>query len=211
VRAATWKPESRNSSLCLPIANFLLVSPTLTMASQQLENRGWHMTKHEEALGERAEEHGFDLQPTLAVGTILGTAFSHNTTGLFLARGGTTPTIPFIWPLEEIERYLERLDKNVIRHKRRWRNETIYCALGWKPNQRTTVLGDLADRTSTATMRDNQLRRYFSSIADILMYDLRRLALKGTGLEPAMHDDSIQEGGPHPFCPKDGSTSPQEQ
>jgi len=34
-------------------------------------------------------------------------------------------------------------------------------------------------------MRDNQLRLYFSSIADILMYDLRRLALKGTDLELA--------------------------
>jgi hypothetical protein len=41
-------------------------------------------------------------------------------------------------------------------------------------------LGLFADRTSTATMRANQLRLNFSSIAYILMYDLRRLALKGT-------------------------------
>jgi DDE family transposase len=50
---------------------------------------------------------------------------------------------------------------------------------------RNNSLGRFADRTSTATMRDNQLRLYFSSIADILMYDLRRLALKGTDLELA--------------------------
>ena len=34
-------------------------------------------------------------------------------------------------------------------------------------------------------MRGNQLRLYFSSIAYILMHDLRRLALKGTDLERA--------------------------
>ena len=46
-------------------------------------------------------------------------------------------------------------------------------------------LGLFADRTSTATMRGNQLRLYFSSMAYILMHDLRRLALKGTELERA--------------------------
>jgi Transposase DDE domain group 1 len=43
----------------------------------------------------------------------------------------------------------------------------------------------IADRTSTATMRGNQLRLYLSSIAYILMHDLRRLALKDTELEQA--------------------------
>ena len=46
-------------------------------------------------------------------------------------------------------------------------------------------MGLFADRTSTATMRGNQLRLYFSSIAYILMHDLRRLALKDTELERA--------------------------
>ena len=36
-----------------------------------------------------------------------------------------------------------------------------------------------------ASMRGNQLRLYFSSVAYILMHDLRRLALKGTELEHA--------------------------
>ncbi len=37
-----------------------------------------------------------------------------------------------------------------------------------------------ADRTSTARMRSNQIRRYFSSIAYLLLEALRRLGLKGT-------------------------------
>ena len=45
--------------------------------------------------------------------------------------------------------------------------------------------GLFADRTSTESMRGNQLRLYLSSIGYILMHDLRRLALKGTDLEQA--------------------------
>ena len=41
-------------------------------------------------------------------------------------------------------------------------------------------LGLFADRTSTATMRANQLRLYFSSVAYMLMQALRRLGLQGT-------------------------------
>ena len=41
-------------------------------------------------------------------------------------------------------------------------------------------LGLFADRTSTATMRANQLRLYFSSFAYVLMQGLRRLGLSGT-------------------------------
>ena len=41
-------------------------------------------------------------------------------------------------------------------------------------------LGLFADRTSTATMRANQLRLYLSSVAYMLMQALRRLGLQGT-------------------------------
>jgi hypothetical protein len=64
--------------------------------------------------------------------------------------------------------------------------ETLYCARGEMENRiKEQQLGLFADRTSTATMRANQLRLYFSSIAYILMHDLRRLALEGTDLENA--------------------------
>jgi hypothetical protein len=64
--------------------------------------------------------------------------------------------------------------------------EALYCARGEMENRiKEQQLGLFADRTSTATMRGNQLRLYFSSIAYILMHGLRRLALKGTDLEHA--------------------------
>jgi Transposase DDE domain group 1 len=64
--------------------------------------------------------------------------------------------------------------------------ETAYCARGEMENRiKEQQMGLFADRTSTGTMRGNQLRLYFSSIAYILMHDLRRLALKGTELERA--------------------------
>jgi hypothetical protein len=64
--------------------------------------------------------------------------------------------------------------------------EALYCGRGEMENRiKEQQLGLFADRTSTATMRGNQLRLYFSSIAYILMHDLRRLALKGTDLERA--------------------------
>lgn len=43
-------------------------------------------------------------------------------------------------------------------------------------------LGLFADRTSTRTLRGNQLRLWFSSIAYLILHDLRRLALCGTAL-----------------------------
>tara|TARA_B100001971_G_C17738797_1_gene309638 strand:- start:153 stop:473 length:321 start_codon:yes stop_codon:yes gene_type:complete len=46
-------------------------------------------------------------------------------------------------------------------------------------------LGLFADRTSTATMRANQLRLYLSSVAYMLMQALRRLGLQGTELARA--------------------------
>ena len=64
--------------------------------------------------------------------------------------------------------------------------EELYCARGEMENRiKEQQLGLFADRTSTATMRANQLRLYFSSIAYILMHGLRRLALKDTDLEHA--------------------------
>ena len=42
-----------------------------------------------------------------------------------------------------------------------------------------------ADRTSTHTMRANQLRLYFSSFAYVLMQALRRLGTQGTELARA--------------------------
>lgn len=42
-----------------------------------------------------------------------------------------------------------------------------------------------ADRTSAATMRANQLRLWFASMAYVLVAALRRIALKGTALANA--------------------------
>ena len=42
-----------------------------------------------------------------------------------------------------------------------------------------------SDRTSTAFLRSNQLRLYFSSIAYLLMHGLRRLGLQGTEMAKA--------------------------
>jgi hypothetical protein len=43
----------------------------------------------------------------------------------------------------------------------------------------------MADRTPAATLRANQLRLWFSSLAYVLVTALRRLALEGTGLQGA--------------------------
>jgi hypothetical protein len=67
--------------------------------------------------------------------------------------------------------------------------ERIYCARGDMENRiKEQQLGMFADRTSTATMRANQLRLYFSSAAYILMDALRRLGLKDTALASAQCD-----------------------
>jgi len=59
--------------------------------------------------------------------------------------------------------------------------ETLYCARGDMENRiKEQQLGLFADRTSTATLRANQLRLYFSSFAYVLMHGLRRLGLAGT-------------------------------
>ncbi len=59
--------------------------------------------------------------------------------------------------------------------------EQLYCARGDMENRiKEQQLGLFADRTSTATMRANQLRLYFSSFAYVLLQGLRRLGLAGT-------------------------------
>ena len=67
--------------------------------------------------------------------------------------------------------------------------EDFYCARGDMENRiKEQQLGLFADRTSTAWMRSNQLRLYFSSFAYILMQTLRRLGLQGTELSQAQCD-----------------------
>jgi hypothetical protein len=59
--------------------------------------------------------------------------------------------------------------------------EQIYCARGDMENRIKEAQGDLfADRTSTATMRANQLRLWFASMAYVLLCALRRIGLKHT-------------------------------
>ncbi len=63
--------------------------------------------------------------------------------------------------------------------------EELYCARGDMENRIQEQLMLFADRTSTAFLRSNQIRLYFSSVAYLLMEALRRLGLKGTELAPA--------------------------
>lgn len=67
--------------------------------------------------------------------------------------------------------------------------EDFYCARGDMENRiKEQQLGLFADRTSTAWMRSNQLRLYFSSFAYLLIHTLRRLGLGGTELAQAQCD-----------------------
>ena len=64
--------------------------------------------------------------------------------------------------------------------------EDVYCARGDMENRIKEQQLDLfADRTSTRTIRANQLRLWFSSFAYTLMSTLRRVALEGTRLAKA--------------------------
>ena len=59
--------------------------------------------------------------------------------------------------------------------------EDIYCARGDMENRIKECQLDLyADRTSAATLRANQLRLWFASIAYVLLCALRRIALQNT-------------------------------
>jgi hypothetical protein len=64
--------------------------------------------------------------------------------------------------------------------------EKVYCARGDMENRiKEQQLHLFADRTSAHTMRANQLRLFFSSLAYILINELRRVGLEGTKLEHA--------------------------
>jgi len=58
--------------------------------------------------------------------------------------------------------------------------EELYCARGEMENRIKEQLMLFADRTSTAFLRSNQIRLYFSAIAYVLIEALRRLGLAGT-------------------------------
>jgi Transposase DDE domain group 1 len=59
--------------------------------------------------------------------------------------------------------------------------EKVYCARGEMENRLKECQADLfADRTSTATMRANQLRLWFASFAYVLLCALRRIGLAHT-------------------------------
>ena len=64
--------------------------------------------------------------------------------------------------------------------------EDEYCARGDMENRiKEQQLNLFADRTSATTMRANELRLWFSSVAYTLLSALRRLGLKGTDLAKA--------------------------
>ena len=64
--------------------------------------------------------------------------------------------------------------------------ERIYCARGEMENRIKECQGDLfADRTSAATIRANQLRLWFASMAYVLVCALRRIGLAHTRFSEA--------------------------
>jgi hypothetical protein len=66
--------------------------------------------------------------------------------------------------------------------------EDHYCARGEMENRIKEQMMLFADRTSTAFMRSNQLRLYFSTFAYCLMQALRRLGLRSTAMAQAQCD-----------------------
>ena len=66
-------------------------------------------------------------------------------------------------------------------HEARHLYEKLYCARGDMENRIKECQLDLfADRTSAKTMRANQLRLWFASMAYVLVCELRRVALQHT-------------------------------
>jgi len=64
--------------------------------------------------------------------------------------------------------------------------EQLYCARGDMENRiKEQQLDMFADRTSAETMRANQIRLWFSSLAYCLVQSLREMGLKGTAMEKA--------------------------
>jgi Transposase DDE domain group 1 len=71
-------------------------------------------------------------------------------------------------------------------HRARHLYEGLYCARGDMENRiKEQQLALFADRTSAHTMRANQLRLWFASVAYVLLNLLRHFGLKGTELERA--------------------------
>jgi Transposase DDE domain group 1 len=66
--------------------------------------------------------------------------------------------------------------------------EQLYCARGEMENRIKEQLSLFAERLSTETLRANQLRLYFSSLAYVLVEALRRLGLAGTEWAEAQAD-----------------------
>lgn len=67
--------------------------------------------------------------------------------------------------------------------------EDVYCARGDMENRiKEQQMCLFADRTSCATMRANELRLWFSSVAYVLMTALQRRGLAGTELQSAQCD-----------------------
>ena len=66
--------------------------------------------------------------------------------------------------------------------------EQLYCARGEMENRIKEQLSLFAGRLSTETLRANQLRLYFSSLAYVLVEALRRLGLAGTEWAEAQVD-----------------------
>jgi hypothetical protein len=70
--------------------------------------------------------------------------------------------------------------------KAKYLYEKLYCARGDMENRIKECQLDLyADRTSTATMRANQLRLWFASMAYVLMCAVRRIGLQHTSFAKA--------------------------
>jgi hypothetical protein len=63
--------------------------------------------------------------------------------------------------------------------------EELYCERGNMENRIKEQFSLFADRVSAETIRANQTRLYFSTMAYVLVSGLRRIALKGTELARA--------------------------
>jgi hypothetical protein len=88
---------------------------------------------------------------------------------------------------KENPRYLvTSLDKEIWPAQKLY--EQLYCARGEMENRIKEQLSLFADRMSTETLRANQLRLYFSSLAYVLVEALRRLGLAGTEWAEAQVD-----------------------
>jgi hypothetical protein len=68
--------------------------------------------------------------------------------------------------------------------------EDLYCSRGEMENRiKEQQLYLFSDRTSTATMKANQLRLYFSSVAYIILNEIRNVGLRGTKFDKYQCDN----------------------